>query len=58
MTSNRQFAEKAQKSDRSEGNLGQKKAAREEAADAKLDHMGDDTSRPHDQAKKQKDRDK
>ena len=41
MTDNRHSREKAENHDPSEGNLGQKKAEREEAADKKLDHLGD-----------------
>jgi len=59
MTDNRQFAEKTEKSGASsQGNLGQKQAAREETADEKLEHMGDKKSSQHEQAKDQKRRDK
>jgi hypothetical protein len=40
MTDTRHSPEKAGTHDPSPGNLGQKKAEREETADKKLDHMG------------------
>lgn len=42
MTDNRHSGKKAENHDPSRGNLGQKKAEREETADEKLDHMGGD----------------
>lgn len=44
MTDNRRPAEKVEKTARTRGNLGQKEAAREETADEKLEHMGNDKS--------------
>jgi len=41
MNDNRHSPKKAENHDPSRGNLGQKHAEREEAADEKLDHMGD-----------------
>jgi hypothetical protein len=46
MTDNRQPPKKAENQDPSRGNLGQKQADREEAADEKLDHMGDKDKQP------------
>jgi hypothetical protein len=58
MTANRQFAENTQSGGRSQGNLGQNKAAREQAADEKLEHMGSGSAKKTDKAKpKKKDRD-
>ncbi len=46
MTDNRHSPKKAENQDLSRGNLGQKQAEREEAADEKLDHMGDKDKQP------------
>lgn len=54
MTDHRKFAEKAEKPGSSQGNLGQKKAEREENADEKLEHMGDTDSSRGKHAKSQK----
>lgn len=53
MTDNRHSTEKAENQDPSQGNLGQKKAEREEAADEKLDHMGDKDKQPSKSRNKQ-----
>ncbi len=59
MTDDRQLAEKPGKSGASsQGNLGQKQAAREEAADEKFEHMGDKKSSHTEQAKDPKGPDK
>jgi hypothetical protein len=52
MTDNRKFAENAENRGRSEGKLGQNEASREEAADEKLEHMGDEQSQRTKQEKK------
>ena len=55
MTGKEQFADDARNPGRSPGNLGQKKAEKEEAADEKLDHMGDNARRD-DKTKERKDK--
>ena len=46
MTDNRHSPKKTENQGPSGGNLGQKQAEREEAADEKLDHMGDKNKQP------------
>jgi hypothetical protein len=46
MTDNRHSPKKAENQDPSRGNLGQKQAEREEAADEKLDRMGEKDKQP------------
>jgi len=50
MTDNRPPAK-----DRSQGNLGQKVAEQEQTSDEKLEHMGDETSRPSGKHEERKD---
>jgi len=56
MTDDR-HTEKSEHKERSQGNLGQKQAKREETADEKLEHMDEKKSSSDEQAKK-KSRDK
>ena len=53
MTDKRHSTEKAKNHDPTQGNLGQKKAEREEAADEKLEHMGDKNKQPSKSRNKQ-----
>lgn len=56
MSDHRQSAGKYEKPGSVKGNLGQKRAAREESADAKLEHMGDTQSSRDKRSKKHEER--
>lgn len=58
MTDNRQIPEKNGRTGSSQGNLGQKQASREETAEEKLEHMGDEKASRDEQSKTQKKREK